>query len=80
MNKDELRAHYDLKPCGNPRHTFTTNRLMGEWIWAEDCWSQLVDDKLQTFWFTIHTTENIQGLKILSLTAWKLKIILGLIK
>lgn len=79
LTKDELRKHYDLKPCANKTHEFKFGKLMGEWIWAEDCWSQLVDDKLQTFWFSIHTTETVDGLKIYSLTAWKLKVIIGII-
>jgi hypothetical protein len=75
--KDELRKHYDLKPCTNKNHEFKIGKLMGEWIWANDHWSQLVDDKLQTLWFSIHTTETVDGLKIHSFTCWKLKVIVG---
>jgi len=78
MTKDELRVHFNLKSCANPRHTFEFGRFMGEWIWAEDCWSQIVDDKLQTLLFAIHTTERVDGLKIISFTAWRLKIMMGL--
>jgi hypothetical protein len=79
LTKDELRLHYDLKKCSNPSHEFKIGKLMGEWIWAEDCWAQLVDDKLQTFWFSIHTTETVDRLKIYCLTVWKLKVIVGIV-
>lgn len=81
MNKDELRDHFNLKQCTNPIHNFTIGKIIGEWIWADDCWSQIVDnDKLQTLWFAIHTTERVDGLKIISFTAWRLKIMMGLRK
>jgi hypothetical protein len=80
LTKDELRKHYDLKPCTNKTHKFKFGRLIGEWIWANDRWSQLVGDKLQTMWFSINTTEEFDGLKIHSLIIWKLKVIVGILQ
>lgn len=77
LDKDELRKHYDLKSCTNKAHDFQIGKLIGSWHWANDSWSQLVDDKLQTMWFSIHTTERLDGLKIHSLIIWKLKVIVG---
>lgn len=30
-----------LTKCPNPPHPFGVHRLMGEWQWAETCWSTL---------------------------------------
>jgi hypothetical protein len=78
MTKEELRKHFNLKPGVNPIHKFSFGNLIGEW--AEDYWSQLVDDKMQTFWFSIHTIESIEGIKAGSFVFWKFKIIFGLVK
>ena len=80
MTKDELRVHFDLKLCPNPRHPFEFGRFMGEWIWAKDCWAQLVDYKLQTMWVSIHTTKRIDGLSLLSVVVWKFKLSVGIVK
>jgi hypothetical protein len=79
MTNDELRKIFDLKPCPNPGHEFKFGRLMGEWRRAADCWSQLVGDKLQTLWFSIHTTKSTDNLTIYCLTVWKLKVIVGVV-
>ena len=79
MTNDELRKIFDLKSCPNPAHEFKFGRLMGEWRWAEDCWSQLVGDRLQTLWFSIHTTTSTDKLTIYCLTIWKLKVIVGVV-
>ncbi len=80
MTKDELRSHFKLKPGVNPINSFSCGNLIGEWVWAEDCWSQLVDDRMQTFWFSIHTIESVSGTKGYSLVIWKLKVLVGFIK
>lgn len=80
MTDNELRKYFDLKKCPNPSHEFKIGKLMGEWIWAEECWSQLQGGKLQTFFFSFHKIETTDNLKAYSVVIWKLKIIWGFIK
>jgi len=79
MGDTELRAHFDLKPCPRKPHPFSIGRLIGEWVWAQDCWSQLVGNYLQTLWLSFHTTKSTDGITIYCFTAWKLKVIIGLL-
>jgi hypothetical protein len=80
MTEAELRKHFKLKPCPNPSHPFTIGSLMGEWIWAEDFWAQLVGEHMQTLHFCFSTTENQNGTKLYSIVIWKLKVIWSFIK
>lgn len=80
MTRDELRTHFDLKPCPNPKHLFKVGRLMGEWRWARDAWSQLVGETMQTLHLALHTTHAVDGTTIHSITIWKLKVIWGILK
>ena len=75
MTEQELRSHYDLKPCPNAPHSFELGRLMGEWVWAEDSWSQLVGDKLQTHYCAFTSSKNVHNTVIYSFVIWKLKVI-----
>ena len=77
MTDADLRKHFDLKPCPNPSHSFSIGSLIGKWIWAEDCWSQLAQGRLQTFYFTLHRIDSATGTRAYSLVLWKLKIIWG---
>jgi hypothetical protein len=80
MNKDELRTHFKLKACPNPHHSFQFWNLIGEWIWAEDCWSQIIDQRMNTYYFSFHSIDSVSGTKAYSIVVWKLKIIWGLLK
>ena len=80
MTDDELRLHFDLKRCLNPAHDFRIGRLSGGWVWASDNWSQLVGQNLQTLHFAIHSTTTPDGITIHSFTAWKLKVVFGVLK
>ena len=75
MTDEELRAHFDLKPCPNPAHAFSLGKLMGEWRIAEDDWSQLVGQNLQTLLLSYHTTKSTSGIVLHSITIFRLKII-----
>ena len=79
MTEAELRKHFDLKPCPNAPHEFEIGRLIGEWIWAEDCWSQLTQGRLQTFHFSLQRLDSVDGQRAYSLVIWKLKIIWGIL-
>ena len=78
MTDAELRTHFDLKPCKNPPHAFRIWRLLGEWIWAGDCWSQLVGQHLQTMHVSFHSICCVNGTKAYSIVIWRLKIIWGI--
>lgn len=80
MTRDELKLHFDLKPCPNPKHEFSIGNLIGEWRWSEDFWAQLVGENLQTLYLSFHTTKNTNGTVIYCITIFKLKIIFGLVK
>lgn len=80
MTESELRNHFDLKPCLSPSHSFSLGKLIGEWVWAKDCWSQLSQDRLQTFYFSFHRVDSVGGTRAYSLVIWKLKIIWGFLK
>jgi hypothetical protein len=77
MLTSELRKHFDLKPCPNPHHVFSLGNLIGEWVWAEDHWSQLQGDTLQTFLFSAHSIKNTNGTVAYSIVIWKLKLVWG---
>ena len=80
MTKDELRKHFDLKPCPNYPHEFNFLSMTGEWVWAEDCWAQIVGQRMQTLHFSFHTIKSVEGTVAYSLVVWKLKIIWGFLK
>lgn len=75
MNEEELRKHFDLKPTTNPRHEFNLGRLIGEWVWAKDCWSSLSQGRMNTYYFTFHKIQTFDSIKAYSIVIWKLKII-----
>lgn len=80
MTKDELRTHFKLKKCPNPAHDFSFFKVIGEWVWAEDYWSQIVDQRLQTFYFSFHSIDSVSGTGAYSIVIWKLKVIWGILK
>lgn len=80
MTNEELKLHFDLKKCMNPPHEFKIGNLIGEWQWANDKWSQLIGDKLQTSWLSFHTTTNLNSTTIYCFTFWKLKLVIGILK
>lgn len=77
MTKDELRAHFDLKPCPNTPHEFSFLNITGELVWAKDNWAQLVDQRLQTLHLSFHSIKSVEGTVAHSIVIWKLKIIWG---
>lgn len=77
MTDAELRKHFDLKPCPNPRHEFQVGKLFGEWVWAADCWASLVDGRLKSYALSAHSLKSESGQKAYVLIIWRLKIIWG---
>ncbi len=75
----ELKAHFDLKPCTNPYHDFKFGRLMGQWQIANDCWSQLCGQHMQTQHFCYYGIKDVKGLKGYVLVIGKLKVIWGFV-
>jgi hypothetical protein len=74
------KAKGKLYPCPNPPHDFQVGRLMGQWTWAEDCWSEVSSNgHLHNIYFRCCSIETLSGLKSYSLTVWKLNIIIGIL-
>jgi hypothetical protein len=80
MNNQELRTHFDLKKCPNKPHNFEIGKLFGNWVWAEDNWSTLVGDKLNTHYFSLHKIKSVDNIVAYSIVILKLKIIWTFIK
>ena len=68
-----------LFPCPNPPHEFSVGRLLGQWRWAKESWSHMNDaGNLVTTWIGITRTETPDGVWLVSITIWKLCVIIGL--
>ena len=79
MSDADLRKHFDLKQCPNPSHPFSIGSMIGEWVWAEDCWSQLVGERMQTYYLTYYKIDSVEGTRAYSLVVWRLKVIWGFV-
>lgn len=80
MTEAELKNYFDLRPCTNKAQPFKIRNLIGEWQWANDHWSQLVGERLQTLYLSFHSIKTTTGLVAYSITLWKLKVIWGFVK
>ena len=86
QNQDDVarvlwKAKGKLYPCPNPTHDFQIGRLMGQWTWAKDSWSEVNSNgNLQTNFIRIGYLETLEGLKGYNMILWKLNIIFGFTK
>ena len=79
MSRQHFEATGKLSPCPNPRHEFSVGRLIWQWRWAKESWCHMNDrGNLVTTFAGITTTETPEGLKLLTLTLWRLCVMFGL--
>lgn len=79
MSRQHFEATGKLYQCPNPRHDFSVGRLTGQWRWAKESWCHMNDSgNLVTTFAGISTTERPDGLKLMTLTLWKLCVMIGL--
>jgi len=79
MSREYFKSLGKLYECPNPSHEFVIGRLVGSWRWAKESWCDINDrGYLVTTFIGITTTETPNGLKLITITLWKLCILLGI--
>jgi len=67
-----------LYPCANRVHEFKIGRLIGEWQWAQDCWSEVsANGSMHNYALGIYSVNWLSGLRAWKVIIWKLSIIFG---
>lgn len=68
----------ELYPCPNPSHPFQIGRLMGQWQWANDCWSSVsATGVMSNYGLCFCTLNTLNGVKVYKIIVWRLSVLLA---
>ena len=73
-----IREHYGITDCPNPRHDFSIGRLVGVWQMASDYWCVLDGSMRRNYVFHIGSVDDTGGSRIYQIYLWKLSIQFGI--
>ena len=79
--RERFRAKGDLWPCPNKAHDFKIGKLIGQWQWAADCWSDVTEGvdgeagKLVNYGLFIGTITSIEDRVAYKIVVWKFRLI-----
>lgn len=58
------RERGDLFDCPNPPHSFSVGPMIGQWRWADTCWSSIsVNGEMSNYGLCLCTVNTLDGLK-----------------
>lgn len=77
---EHFESNRKLFPCPNPPHSFRLGRLIWQFRWASEAWTNLSSrGHLQTHWLKVGKSENIEGTVIYTVIVGKASIIFGFV-
>lgn len=79
--RQQWRDKGKLYPCPNKPNEFKFWRLVGEWQWASDCWSEVsITGNMHNFGLAVYSIETLSVIKAWRMIVWKFAVIFSLIE
>jgi|ERR1035437_2227226 hypothetical protein len=84
--RERFRAKGDLWNCTNPAHDFQLGKLMGQWQWANECWSEITEGldgkegKMLNFGLCLGKVIGIDDRYFYKIIIWRFRLIFAFLK